>query len=130
MTGLAIAASVLGLVAAAGCGTVLLRLRPAPGRLERALSRQQARLTEAQICARARRAARDQRQQVAAAVDLGTDSVEALHRAVADLGFELFGDECGKEHHDRSADVVYDSVREIRRRTSSWLDRLLDPPRR
>ncbi|MDN5862988.1 MAG: hypothetical protein L0H19_06025, partial [Salinisphaera sp.] len=70
----------------------LMRLRRWLAQSRARLARIQARLAEAGRCAEARAQARARGERITGAVEAGTASLEALHRAIADLSFELSGD--------------------------------------
>lgn len=94
------------------------------------LTRGQARLTQARCCAEARAAARARGERVTGAVEAGTASVEALHRALADLSFELSGNARARARHAHRADQVYGSIRQANRGAGGWYQRLLKPRKR
>lgn len=72
-------------------------------------------------------------QRVEDTVDWTTASVEAIHRAVSDLSFDLAGQEedgHARTVHDRASKQVYTSIREVNRGVGGLLSGLLDERRR
>ena len=80
-------------------------------------------LSEISCYAEARDKLRLRQQRIEQAVDTTTGSVETVHRALADLSFDLWGR--GAHHsrarHDEYADQVYDTVRSANKLVGKWV---------
>lgn len=96
-------------------------------RLTRRVRHLHRRLREERLIAAARRKLQEGQWQLEQAVDQSTSSVEAIHRAVADLSFDLWGVEAerARELHHSTADQIYGSIRLANRFTGRLLARLL-----
>ncbi|MDT0618208.1 hypothetical protein RM531_06955 [Salinisphaera sp. P385] len=111
---------------------VLWRLH---GRLRadgRDLAGLQARLADARREVQARHDLEANRQLVEETVDFATASVERIHRAVADLSFDLCGSGSrpAREVHDHTSSLVYRQIRGTNRGIGRLVSGLLKPPAR
>lgn len=89
--------------------------------------RVRAALAEIYCLANAKQRLRERGQRAGKAVDTATDSVEAVHRALANLSFDLWGSNNpeARDQHDLRVQQVYGGVRGLNRllgrQVSSWL---------
>lgn len=100
---------------------------------EHALGRGRARLADARREVQARHDLEANRQLVEETVDFATASVERIHRAVADLSFDLCGSSGSRpvrEVHDHTSGLVYRQIRGTNRGIGKLMSGLLKPPAR
>lgn len=97
---------------------------------ERDATRLQARLADARREVQARHDLEANRQLLEETVDFATASVERIHRAVADLSFDLCGSGSrpAREVHDQTSSLVYRQIRGTNRGIGRLMSGLLKPP--
>lgn len=85
-------------------------------------------LAEIERLAQARERLREKHRKLEQSLDATTDSVESVHRALADLSFNLWGhgDAAARARHHQRADKVYGGVRTANRLLSKWAGKWLD----
>ncbi len=121
---------VICLLLQAAVATVLWRIH---GRLRgdgRDLAGLQARLADARREVQARHDLEANRQLLEETVDFATASVERIHRAIADLSFDLCGpgSRPAREVHNQTSSLVYRQIRGTNRGIGRLMSGLLKPP--
>lgn len=101
------------------------------GRLQAAESqvyRLRCALAEISCYAEARQQLRNRQQKIEQAVDSTTGSVEAVHRALANFSFDLWGRDASHTRalHDQRAEQVYDTVRNANKSLGRWVGQWLE----
>lgn len=83
-------------------------------------------LAEAACLAQALQTLKVRQKKIEYAVDATTDSVETIHRALANLSFDLWGSDGTRQRHDRHAQRVYSGVHGVNRLLGKWAGDWLD----
>lgn len=99
---------------------------------EQAVAWWQSRLADARREVQARHDLEANRQLVEETVNFATASVERIHRAIADLSFDLCGSGSRpvREVHDHTSGLVYRQIRGTNRGIGKLMSGLLKPPAR
>lgn len=83
-------------------------------------------LAEIACLAHARQTLKARQKKIKDTVDATTDSVETIHRALANLSFDLWGNTSARERHDHRAQKIYGGVRGVNRLLGKWTEDWLD----
>lgn len=116
------------LVLEAAAAAIIWRCWRVQGQVQAQAHRLAAVLAEIERLAQARVRLREKQRKFEQSLDATTDSVENVHRALADLSFNLWGhgDAAAYARHHQRAEKVYGGVRTANRLLGKWTGKWLD----